>query len=144
MNNERQFYVPPGGPPQGVQPNPEIYAKMGSENIFKMLEDFYQELEKSEIRHLFPEDMVEASKKSAAFFVFILGGPPLYQEKFGPPMMRRRHMPFVIDEHARQIWLGCFQKVLQDADKKYDFPMEHFDSFWNFLEKFSGWMVNTK
>ena len=144
MSEERQFYVPPEGPPQGVQPNPEIFAKMGEDNIFKLLEDFYRELEKSEIRHLFPEDMVEASRKSAAFFVFILGGPPLYQQRFGPPMMRRRHMPFVIDEQARQVWLGCFKQVLQDADKKYGFPMEHFDSFWNFLQKFSAWMVNTK
>lgn len=139
-----QFYVPPGGPPQGITPNPEIFAIMGQERIFKMLEDFYLELEKSSIRHLFPQDMVEASKKSAAFFVFILGGPPLYHQQFGPPMMRKRHMPFAIDENARQVWLSCFRVVLQDADKKYGFPMQHMEGFWHFLEQFSGWMVNTK
>lgn len=141
----REFYVPPGGPPQGdVRPNPEIYAKMGEENIFKMLSDFYKELEISSIRNLFPGDMEEASKKSAAFFVFIMGGPPLYQQRHGSPMMRKRHMDFEIDEHARQVWLGCFKRVLKEADKKYNFPMEHMDSFWNFLDKFSAWMVNTK
>ena len=74
----RQIYVPPGGPPQGPPPDPEIYRIMGEVNIFKMMSDFYKELEKSEVRPLFPADMEEASKKSAAFFVGILGGPPLY------------------------------------------------------------------
>ena len=50
----------------------------------------------------------------------------------------------VIDENARQVWLECFRKTLQDADKKYQFPMEYFDSFWGFLDRFSLWMVNSK
>jgi hemoglobin len=117
---------------------------MGEANIFKMIQDFYLELENSSIRQLFPKNMIEASKKSAAFFVFLLGGPPLYQEKYGPPMMRKRHLPFVIDDQARQIWLSCFKKVLFEADKKYNFPSHHIDQFWQFLEQFSAWMVNTK
>jgi hemoglobin len=144
MSSERSFYIPPEGPPQGILPNPEIYAKMGEANIFRMLEDFYSELSQSTISHLFPEEMREASKKSAAFFVFILGGPPLYQQKYGPPMMRKRHLPFKIDEEARQVWLNTFRKILENADKKYRFPLEHKESFWNYLEKFSSWMVNTR
>lgn len=139
-----EYFVPPEGPPQGIQPSPEIYAKMGEDQIYHMLEDFYSELEKSPIRHLFPPDMKEASHRSAAFFVFILGGPPLYQQLFGPPRMRQRHLPFAIDEEARQIWLSCFKRVLEDADKKYQFPMEHMKGFWRFLDQFSAWMVNTK
>lgn len=144
MSEERQFYVPPGGPPQGITPSPLIFAAMGQENIYRMLEDFYRELAKSSIRHLFPEDVIEASHRSAAFFVFILGGPPLYQQQFGAPRMRQRHLPFAIDEEARQVWLACFKKVLQEADRKYQFPMEHMEGFWRFLDQFSGWMVNTQ
>lgn len=144
MLPERQFYTPPEGPPQGITPDPQIYEKMGEDAIFQMLEDFYLELEQSSIRHLFPEDMKEASKKSAAFFVFIMGGPPLYQQQFGPPRMRQRHLPFAIDENARQVWLQCFKKILQQAEEKYHFPMEHMDGFWRFLDQFSAWMVNKK
>lgn len=144
MTKERQFYVPPEGPPQGIMPSPEIYARMGEDHIFRMLEDFYLELEKSSIRSMFPADMREASRRSAAFFVFALGGPPLYQQLYGPPMMRQRHMSFAIDESARQIWMDCFKSILKDADKKYHFPLEYMDEFINFLDKFSGWMVNTK
>lgn len=143
MSRERQFYVPPEGPPQGINPSPEIYPLMGEDAIYQMLEDFYLELENSSIRHLFPQDMKEASKRSAAFFVFILGGPPLYQQQFGSPRMRQRHMPFAIDENARQVWLECFKRILQNSDQ-YHFPKQHLEGFLRFLDKFSAWMVNTK
>src|SRR3954453_12697240 len=107
----RIIYTPPGGPPQGSGPDPAIYGMMGEANIFKMMSDFYVELAKSSIRHLFPPDMEEASRRSAAFFVTVLGGPPLYFEKYGPPRMRARHIPFEIDEEARQVWLACFEKT---------------------------------
>lgn len=136
-------YVPPEGPPQDAGPSKEIYVFMGEDNIFKMLEDFYRELERSEIRHLFPEDMVASSKKSGAYFVWRLGGPPLYHQRHGPPMMRARHMPFPIDEHARQVWLACFDRVLEQGEECYHFPPQHLDGFKRFLREFSAWMVNT-
>jgi hemoglobin len=116
---------------------------MGEENIFKMMEDFYGELEQSSLRGLFPADMVAASQKSAAFFVGLLGGPPLYQQRYGSPMMRARHLPFAIDEAARQEWLACFERVLDQASQKYNFPTEHLPGFRAFLQGFSSWMVNT-
>lgn len=143
MNEERQLYVPPGGPPRVAAPNPAIYAAMGQDNIFAMLADFYVELEKSEIRELFPRDMARASRKSAAFFVGLLGGPPLYHQKYGSPMMRARHNPFRIDEAGRQTWLRCFEAVLADAPTNYNFPAEYLPQFREFLVAFSGWMVNT-
>ncbi|MCE5317690.1 MAG: hypothetical protein LLG04_10110 [Parachlamydia sp.] len=143
MTSLRQIYVPPEGPPR-ERPHPGIYASMGEANIFLLLSDFYRELELSSIRHMFPGDMQEASKKSAAFFVFLLGGPPLYQERYGAPMMRQRHMPFPIDESARRCWLDCFEKVLERADEKYGFPSEHMESFKGFLDQFSAWMVNKR
>lgn len=143
MMNKRNFYVPPEGPPQ-EKLNSEIFLKMGEENIFLMLKDFYLTLEKSKIRHLFPADMDEASKKSGAFFVFLLGGPPLYQERYGSPMMRQRHMAFTIDEEARQVWLECFQETLINCENKYQFPLEYLEEFTYFLKRFSLWMVNTR
>jgi hemoglobin len=140
---ERQIYVPPGGPPRVTPPSHEIYEAMGEENIFEMLRDFYRELEHSSIRFMFPEDMIAAADRSAAFFVGILGGPPLYQQRYGNPMMRARHMPFPIDEPARMEWLRCFAAVLEDAPARYNFPPQHLLGFWAFLEGFSSWMVNT-
>lgn len=142
--NERRIYVPPGGPPRVSAPSPEIYARMGEDGITQMLEDFYRELEQSSLRAMFPADMVAASRKSAAFFVGLLGGPPLYHQRHGNPAMRARHMPFAIDEAGRREWLRCFDAVLEDAPARYGFPPEHLPGFRAFLHGFSAWMVNTE
>lgn len=146
MPRTRDIYVPPEGPPQGEPLSPDLYAKMGEANIYRMLEDFYRELATSTIRHMFPADSPElmktASRRSAAFFIAVMGGPPLYHQLYGPPMMRKRHMPFEIDEDARKEWLNAFERVLENAPDQYDFPEEHLPAFRAFLSGFSAWMVN--
>ena len=140
----QDIYTPPGGPPQGSGPSREVYGLMGAENIYKMLEDFYAELEQSSIRSMFPEDMKTASRKSACFFIQLLGGPPLFQELYGPPQMRARHFRFTIDEEGRLVWLNCFKRVLEKAEEAYAFPPQHLPGFIRFLEDFSAWMVNAQ
>jgi hemoglobin len=137
-------YIPPGGPPQGAGPSKAIYAAMGEANIFRMCADFYEELGRSPIRPMFSEDLPQASKAIASFLVGLFGGPPLFHQRYGDPMMRARHMAFAIDETSRQAWLACFKKVLEDAPQKYGFPAEHLPGFIRFLEEFSAWMVNRK
>lgn len=117
---------------------------MGEEGVFRMLADLYVRLEKSEVRGLFPEDMPQASRKSAAFFVQLLGGRPLYSQRYGPPRMRQLHLPHEIDGAARGVWLDCFEKILAEAEIRYGFPPEHVDGFRAFLQSFSAWMVNAK
>ena len=117
---------------------------MGEEHIFAMCRGFYRELEASSLRPLFPKDMEEASRRTAAFFVGVLGGPPLYRQLYGPPRMRQRHLAFPIDAEAREVWLGCFKRILSDATGKYAFPAEHLPGFIDYLEEFSAWMVNRR
>jgi hemoglobin len=140
----RRVYVPKINPGQIAPPSREIYAAMGEENIFRMIRDFYAELERSSLRPLFPADMQAASEKSAAFFVGLLGGPPLYHQRHGNPMMRARHLPFVITPRAREEWLACFDRVLAEAPQRYQFPEQHLPGFRAFLRDFSAWMVNTE
>jgi hemoglobin len=137
-------YVPPGGPPQGIAPSKEIFARMGEDNIYRMCADFYAEISRSTIRAMFPADLPAASRKIAAFLIGLLGGPPRYHELHGEPMMRARHLKFPIDEAARQEWLRCFKLVLADAPERYAFPREFLPGFIVFLEEFSGWMVNRR
>lgn len=137
------MFVPPINPREIVSPSREIYAVMGEENITRMLQDFYAELAQSSIRDMFPDDMHASAQKSAAFFVGLLGGPPLYQQRYGNPMMRARHLPFAINQTARDEWLACFERVLQDAPARYNFPREHLDGFREFLRGFSIWMMNS-
>lgn len=140
----KQPYVPPLRPNEIPPPPRDVYAQMGEENIRRMLSDFYSELEQSPLRHMFPKDMEAASQKSADFFIGLLGGPPLYHQRHGNPMMRARHLPFAIDMQARQIWLDCFETVLASAEEDYAFPAERLPQFIAFLRGFSHWMVNTQ
>jgi len=54
------IFIPVRSPAKVELPGREIYFLMGEENIFKMLEDFYLELEKCVIRDLFSKDIVAA------------------------------------------------------------------------------------
>ncbi len=140
----RPVYVPPINPGGIAAPSREIYGLMGEDNIVRMIEDFYRELEASSLRPLFPADMMAAAQKSAAFFVGLLGGPPLYHQRHGNPMMRARHLPFRITPRARAEWLACFDRVLATATERYKFPAQHLPGFRAFLRDFSLWMVNTQ
>ena len=124
-------------------PSKAIYAQMGEENVRQMLRDFYQLLGESAIQEMFPVDLETASQKSADFFIGLLGGPALYHQRHGNPMMRARHMPFKITTQGRQVWLDCFEAVLADAPTKYDFPVDELPGFHDFLRGFSMWMVNS-
>jgi hemoglobin len=141
------MFVPPIHPSQIPGPSREIYDLMGEDNILRMIRDFYAELAKSEIRWMFPPNevgMAHAAEKSAAFFIGLLGGPPIYHQRYGNPAMRARHMPFPIDQDRRDEWLACFERVLVNAEQKYNFPAQHLDQFRAFLRGFSIWMMNTE
>lgn len=140
----RSVFVPNIDPGQIPPPSREIYGRMGEANILRMMEEFYGELERTSLRPLFPADMVAASRRSAAFFVGLLGGPPLYHQRYGNPMMRARHLSFPITLRAREEWLACFDRVLAHAPERYAFPAEYLPGFRAFLEGFSLWMVNTE
>lgn len=139
---EQQPFQPPGGPPRVAAPDPAIYSAMGEAGIEAMIRQLYDELHASSISHLFSADREEAIQRSSAFFVGLLGGPPLYHQRYGSPAMRARHLPFAIDEEAKNVWLGCFRKVLVDAPQRHGFPEDAIDGFESFLEGFAGWMVN--
>jgi len=44
-----------------------------------------------------------------------MGGPNLYMEKHGHPRLRMRHMPFAIDESARDQWMHCMKLALDET-----------------------------
>jgi len=144
MSRTKPIHVPGMNPGDFPRLNPAIYQAMGTDNIFTMLENFYKVLEKSSIRDMFAQDMIAASKRSAAFYVQLLGGPSLYNEKYGNPMMRKRHFPFEITEEKRVIWVNCFFTALENATERYNFPEEELPVFKKWIEEFSRWMVNTK
>ena len=124
-------------------PAPEFLRLMKEEGIRQMVSDHYDLLHRSKIRMLFPptkEALEVAKKNSADFFIQICGGHPYYNENRGKPVMMNAHARFSITMDARDVWLECYIEVLS----KLALPAEVIQSFWNYLNVFSIWMVNTK
>ncbi|MCH9812572.1 MAG: globin [Epsilonproteobacteria bacterium] len=143
MQFDKIIEVPFGVRAEVQRPIPEFYAMVGEEGIRKMVDEHYELLKVSETKHLFPiedDQAFAAAKKHAAdFFIQFLGGPKYFQQSRGAPQMVGRHAPFKITQNARVVWLEKWQEVLKqsDADPKA------VASFWNYLNSFSTWMVNT-
>ncbi len=91
----------------------------GAEQVRALVRRFYQimdELPESYgIRKLHPQDLQSSEDKLYQFLSGWMGGPPLYVEKYGHPMLRRRHLPFEIGEAERDQWLMCMNKALQEG-----------------------------
>ncbi|HHC74430.1 MAG TPA: globin, partial [Thiothrix sp.] len=61
-----------------------------------------------------PKDLQSSRDKLFMFLSGWLGGPNLYVEKYGHPRLRARHLPFAIDESARDQWLFCINQALDE------------------------------
>jgi len=100
--------------------NPESpYQHMGGEAAVRALVERFYDLMDSlpeawEIRKLHPEDLSGSREKLFKFLSGWLGGPPLYIQEYGHPMLRRRHLPFPIDEQARDQWMLCMNQALDE------------------------------
>ena len=73
------------------------------------------EAEFAGIRGLHPPNLAGSTEKLTLFLSGFLGGPPLYNEKFGAPMLRARHLPFAIGQSERDQWMACMQRAMLDC-----------------------------
>ena len=89
----------------------------GIENVRKLVETFYDIMDSdpkaAPIRAMHQADLTSAREKLFMFLTGWTGGPQLYIERYGHPMLRKRHLPFAIDESARDQWMYCMIKAMQ-------------------------------
>lgn len=64
------------------------------------------------IRKLHPADLSGSRNKLYLFLSGWLGGPPLYTDQFGHPMLRARHLPFAIGVAERDAWIACMTQAM--------------------------------
>jgi len=132
----------PGVRPQVTLPTKQMLELLDEVGMRKMVSDFYDLLIQSPIKDMFPKNPIaleKAKEHSADFFIQICGGPQYFNQNRGMPQLNRRHQPFKITAEGREVWLNCYKEVLQ----KLDLPSEVLLSFWNYLDVFSKWMVNS-
>jgi len=88
----------------------------GMETLRNLVETFYDIMDSDPkakpIRAMHPADLTSAREKLFMFLTGWTGGPQLYIERYGHPMLRKRHLPFAVDESARDQWMYCMIKAM--------------------------------
>ncbi|WP_077623046.1 globin [Sediminibacillus massiliensis] len=94
-----------------------IYEAIGGRpTIEKLVNAFYSRVANHpELIPIFPEDLTETARKQQQFLTQLFGGPALYSEEHGHPMLRRRHLPFPITPSRKDAWLSCMDAALEEA-----------------------------
>lgn len=96
---------------------PIPYKQIGEEKLHRMIDIFYSYVAVDDrMNFLFPDDLAETAYKQKLFQTQFLGGPNLYNQEYGHPMMKMRHMPFRITPKAKEAWLENMEKAMDDVE----------------------------
>jgi hemoglobin len=113
-----------------MDPEQTPYARLGGEAaVRKLVTRFYELMDTlpqaQKIRALHPEDLSGSAEKLFKFLSGWLGGPQLYQEEYGHPRLRARHLPFPVDEAARDAWMLCMKKAIEEMEIEDELLKQH-------------------
>lgn len=93
------------------------YERIGEATLNKLVDTFYNHVgQHPDLAPIFPEDLTETARKQKQFLTQFLGGPSLYSDEHGHPMLRARHLPFQITEKRAQAWLACMDQAMEEVD----------------------------
>jgi hemoglobin len=103
-----------------VDPAETPYALLGGESKLRELVDRFYDLMDlgpafAGIRKLHPADLANSRDKLFMFLSGWMGGPGLYAERFGHPMLRARHLPFAIGAAERDAWMACMIRAMEET-----------------------------
>jgi hemoglobin len=102
-----------------VSTNPHYVAIGGDFVIRQLVDKFYFYMvtlpEAQGIRAMHEADLSHTKVVLVKFLTEWLGGPKAYSAERGHPRLRQKHMPFPIDEAARDAWMLCMCKAMEDV-----------------------------
>jgi hemoglobin len=101
--------------------SPTPYELLGGDaKVRELVERFYDlmdfEGKYRELRAAHGSSLESAREKLYMFLSGWLGGPPLYTDRFGHPMLRARHLPFAIGSVERDQWMACMVQAMEETD----------------------------
>ncbi len=96
------------------------YERIGGEaKVRELVQRFYHLMdelpEAHGVRKMHAASLKGSEEKLFMFLSGWMGGPQLFVEKFGHPMLRQRHMPFSIGKTERDQWLLCMGQAVDDV-----------------------------
>ncbi len=95
----------------------DVYARIGEDGFSRLIRAFYAQVPADDILGpMYPaHDLAAAEERLRDFLIGRFGGPPRYVERRGHPQLRMRHMPFAIDQAARDRWIALMDRALDEA-----------------------------
>lgn len=124
-------------------PSTVVFDTLGGEpGIRRLVDRFYDlmELEPGyrELRAMHPTPTDGSREKLFLFLCGWTGGPPLYVERYGHPMLRARHLPYPIGIRERDQWLACMRQAMADVGVPGDWAQRLDQAFFGTAD----WMRN--
>ena len=118
----------------------DIYAQIGEEGFERLVKAFYAQVPADDILGpMYPaHDLTGAEDRLRDFLVGRFGGPQRYMEQRGHPRLRMRHMPFKLDQRARDRWVQLMDRALDEAK----LPKESEDLLRGFFHHMATFLMN--
>lgn len=119
----------------------QIYGQIGEEGFARLVAAFYRQVPGDDILGpMYPaDDLPGAEERLKDFLVGRFGGPQRYIEQRGHPRLRMRHMPFMLDQRARDRWVALMERALEEAQ----LPNESKDLLCAFFHHMATFLMNT-
>jgi hemoglobin len=118
----------------------ELFSAIGEDGFTRLIAAFYRQVPDDDI--LGPmykgRDLAAAEKRLRDFLIYRFGGPERYIAERGHPRLRMRHVPFAIDQAARDRWFRLMSRALEEAQ----LPPEAERVLRGFLESTATAMIN--
>ena len=94
-----------------------IYQLLGQERLEAIVAAFYRRVPEDEVlAPMYPaHDLAGAEQRLRSFLVYRFGGPQTYLQERGHPRLRMRHMPFAVDERARDRWMALMMAAVDEV-----------------------------
>jgi hemoglobin len=101
-------------------PGKTPYELLGGEaKLRELIERFYDLMDLEPgyagIRKLHPPALDGSREKLFMYLSGWLGGPQLYVEKYGHPMLRARHLHVGIGLAERDQWMACMTRAMEET-----------------------------
>jgi hemoglobin len=95
----------------------DVYRQIGEDGFARLVHAFYAQVPSDPILGaMYPKhDLAGAEQRLRDFLIGRFGGPQRYIEQRGHPRLRMRHMPFKLDEAARDRWVALMDRALDEA-----------------------------
>jgi hemoglobin len=94
-----------------------LFDLIGEDGFERVVAGFYRRVPGDDILGPMypPHDLSGAEQRLRDFLVGRFGGPSRYIEQRGHPRLRMRHMPFHVDQRARDRWMQLMGEALTEA-----------------------------